>query len=332
TGAPCGTATDGHRRPGLTRAGPRPGRARPGRTRPKRMAADGRAAAAGRAGAAPPRPAALPRSLRGDRAAARDGRRVRGQLHRRPRPATAPRHPGRRRRDTGRELPVVGEQQIYAIVDERQQPPVVYVSSASGASVARAVEQLVQALPRSLAVRVVDLHPLPRSDPRGLSAFRHHRRDHPGLRHGPPVAGQRRRYRAAAVAGPHRRTRRLHRCGAGRGVRPAARGTERPLRRDLADPHAADRDRGVVQLGRWSSWWAAGRSRRPGPRSPPCTPATSDAPAEERAPGRIERNTPFLITILVAVIVAAVRSRGWSTTATGSTSRAPSPRPRSSGW
>ena len=65
----------------------------------------------------------------------------------------------------------VGQQQIYAVVDEGQQPPVVYVSSASGASVARAVEQLVQALPQSLAVRTVDLHPLPRSDPLGLSAF-----------------------------------------------------------------------------------------------------------------------------------------------------------------
>jgi hypothetical protein len=65
----------------------------------------------------------------------------------------------------------VEEQQIYAIVDESQQPPVVYISSASGASVARAIEQLVQALPPSLAVRLVDLHPLPRSDPLGLSAF-----------------------------------------------------------------------------------------------------------------------------------------------------------------
>jgi hypothetical protein len=65
----------------------------------------------------------------------------------------------------------VDQQQVYAVVDERRQPPVVYVSSASGASVARAVEQLVQALPPSLAVRVVDLHPLPRSDPLGLSAF-----------------------------------------------------------------------------------------------------------------------------------------------------------------
>jgi hypothetical protein len=65
----------------------------------------------------------------------------------------------------------VAEQQISAVVDERQRPPAVYVSSASGASVARAVEQLVQAQPPSLAVRVVDLHPLPRSDPQGLSAF-----------------------------------------------------------------------------------------------------------------------------------------------------------------
>jgi hypothetical protein len=65
----------------------------------------------------------------------------------------------------------VAEQEIYAVVDESQQPPVVYVASASGASVARALEQLVQALPPALAVRVIDLHPLPRTDPQGLSAF-----------------------------------------------------------------------------------------------------------------------------------------------------------------
>src|SRR4051812_42128928 len=65
----------------------------------------------------------------------------------------------------------VDRQQVYAIVDESAQPPVVYISSASGASVARVLEQLVQALPHSLAVRLVDLHPLPRTDPQGLSAF-----------------------------------------------------------------------------------------------------------------------------------------------------------------
>jgi hypothetical protein len=65
----------------------------------------------------------------------------------------------------------VARQQVYAVVDGSQRPPTLYVSSASGASVARAIEQLVQALPRSLVVRVVDLHPLPASDPQGLGVF-----------------------------------------------------------------------------------------------------------------------------------------------------------------
>ncbi|MCW2676368.1 MAG: uncharacterized protein JWR70_1408 [Modestobacter sp.] len=44
----------------------------------------------------------------------------------------------------------------------------------------------------------------------------------------------------------------------------------------------------------------------PAPDAATSDAATSDAPAEERAPGRIDRNTPLLISILVAVIVAAV--------------------------
>jgi hypothetical protein len=63
----------------------------------------------------------------------------------------------------------VAEQRVYAVVVD--QPPTLYVSSASGSSVARALEQLAQALPPSTGVRVVDLHPLPRSDPQGLTAF-----------------------------------------------------------------------------------------------------------------------------------------------------------------
>jgi hypothetical protein len=65
----------------------------------------------------------------------------------------------------------VDDQRVYAVLDEQQTPPRLYISSASGESVARTLQQMVQALPPSLAVQVVDLHPLPRSDPQGLTAF-----------------------------------------------------------------------------------------------------------------------------------------------------------------
>ena len=65
----------------------------------------------------------------------------------------------------------VDEQQVYAVLDESATPPTLYVSSASGFSVARALTQVVQAVPPDLGVPVVDLRPLPRSDPQGLTSF-----------------------------------------------------------------------------------------------------------------------------------------------------------------
>ena len=62
------------------------------------------------------------------------------------------------------------DQRVYAIVDAGA-PPTLYLASASGSSVARVLTQVVQAVPPDLGVRVVDLHPLPPSDPQGLTAF-----------------------------------------------------------------------------------------------------------------------------------------------------------------
>jgi hypothetical protein len=65
----------------------------------------------------------------------------------------------------------VDEQRVYAVLDVQQAPPRLYVSGANGASVVRVLEQLVQAPPRPLPVQVVDLHPLPPTDPQGLTGF-----------------------------------------------------------------------------------------------------------------------------------------------------------------
>ena len=65
----------------------------------------------------------------------------------------------------------VDDQRVYAVLEEGQIPARLYVSSATGASVARALQQLVETLPPPLAVQVVDLHPLPPSDPQGLTGF-----------------------------------------------------------------------------------------------------------------------------------------------------------------
>jgi len=65
----------------------------------------------------------------------------------------------------------VDDQRLYAVVVGGEDPPTLYVSSASGSSVARLLTQVVQATPPDLGVRVVDLHPLPASDPQGLTSF-----------------------------------------------------------------------------------------------------------------------------------------------------------------
>ena len=59
-------------------------------------------------------------------------------------------------------------QQVYAALDLRTTRPTLYVASASGASVARVLEETPRIDPR---IRVIDTHPLQRSDPGGLVIF-----------------------------------------------------------------------------------------------------------------------------------------------------------------
>lgn len=59
-------------------------------------------------------------------------------------------------------------QQVYAALDLTTPRPTLYVASASGVSVARVLEQTPRIDPR---IRVIDTHPLQRSDPSGLVIF-----------------------------------------------------------------------------------------------------------------------------------------------------------------
>jgi hypothetical protein len=59
-------------------------------------------------------------------------------------------------------------QRVYAALDLTAARPTLYVSSASGASVARVLERVSATAPR---VRVVDAHPLAANDPNGLDIF-----------------------------------------------------------------------------------------------------------------------------------------------------------------
>jgi hypothetical protein len=68
----------------------------------------------------------------------------------------------------GAALGAIDAQQVYAALDLTRPRPSLYVASAAGASVARALEMVTVANPR---VRVVDTHPLPSSDPLGLDLF-----------------------------------------------------------------------------------------------------------------------------------------------------------------
>ena len=65
-------------------------------------------------------------------------------------------------------LRAIDRQQVYAVLDLTPTRPTLYVASAAGASVARVLEQISAADPR---VRVVDTHPLARSDPSGVDVF-----------------------------------------------------------------------------------------------------------------------------------------------------------------
>jgi hypothetical protein len=65
-------------------------------------------------------------------------------------------------------LHAIHEQSVYAALDLTSPTPTLYVASASGASVARVLEQVSVADP---AVRVVDTHPLEAADPNGVDIF-----------------------------------------------------------------------------------------------------------------------------------------------------------------
>jgi hypothetical protein len=65
----------------------------------------------------------------------------------------------------------LADQRIYAVLEPATGRPTLVLSSASAASVARVFEQIAQRLPAASAVTVVDAHPLPPSDPQGLTTF-----------------------------------------------------------------------------------------------------------------------------------------------------------------
>jgi hypothetical protein len=68
-------------------------------------------------------------------------------------------------------IAALDRQRIPAIIDAAVTPPQLLVSSASDASSARALIQLDQSTPGRYGLDVVDLHPLPPSDPAGLATF-----------------------------------------------------------------------------------------------------------------------------------------------------------------
>jgi hypothetical protein len=67
----------------------------------------------------------------------------------------------------------IDEQRVYAVLTLTRSEPRLFVASAAGTSVARVLEQAAQAVPSRIGgpLRIVDLHPLPPTDPLGLAAF-----------------------------------------------------------------------------------------------------------------------------------------------------------------
>ncbi|MCW2654890.1 MAG: hypothetical protein JWR32_5866 [Mycobacterium sp.] len=65
----------------------------------------------------------------------------------------------------------VDRQKISGVLDASVTPPELLISSASDPSTARVLAQLDQVAPGQLLVPFVDVHPLPPSDPAGLSTF-----------------------------------------------------------------------------------------------------------------------------------------------------------------
>lgn len=72
-------------------------------------------------------------------------------------------------RDTA--IAAVNQQKIPAVIDASATPPQLLVSSASDPSSARALTQLDQSTPGNYRIPIVDLHPLPPTDPAGLATF-----------------------------------------------------------------------------------------------------------------------------------------------------------------
>jgi hypothetical protein len=67
----------------------------------------------------------------------------------------------------------IAEQRIYAALALTGSRPRLFVASAAGTSVARVLEQAAQAVPARAGgpLQIVDLHPLPPTDPQGLASF-----------------------------------------------------------------------------------------------------------------------------------------------------------------
>jgi hypothetical protein len=67
----------------------------------------------------------------------------------------------------------IDEQRIYAALTLKGSRPRLFVASAAGISVARVLEQAAQAVPTWAGgpLQIVDLHPLPPTDPQGVAAF-----------------------------------------------------------------------------------------------------------------------------------------------------------------
>jgi hypothetical protein len=65
-------------------------------------------------------------------------------------------------------LRAIDRQQVYAALDTAPARPTLYVASAAGASVARVLEKIAVV---DAGIRVVDTHPLAKTDPNGLDIF-----------------------------------------------------------------------------------------------------------------------------------------------------------------
>ena len=67
----------------------------------------------------------------------------------------------------------IDEQRIYAALTLTGSRPRLFIASAAGTSVARVLEQAAQAVPTGAGgpLQIIDLHPLPSTDPQGLASF-----------------------------------------------------------------------------------------------------------------------------------------------------------------